>query len=502
MIEAVREPLLVLDADLRVQRATRAFYDVFLVAREETERRFLYDLGNGQWNQPRLRELIGAALFRSEPFHDYEVKHEFPHIGRRLMRLNGRRIPFPQSRQTMLLLSIEDVTKRREIAEIRFQRLFETAKDGITVVDLDTKTVQDVNQQFLDLTGYAREDFVGKSVTEAGKKLGLPEMERAIEATRGADFVRYEDLALATHDRRILAVDVIGNSYTVGTQPVIQYNIRDISARHQASKALREQLFRLFVESVRDYALFQIDLNGSIVAWNTGAEHLLGWTEQQVMGESAALVFTPEDIAAGEPQREMEKARASGRAEDERWHIRKDGTRFFANGVLTQVYDDGGHLLGFAKVMRDVTLRREQEEELRASLLEKDNLVREIHHRVKNNLQVIISLLSLQSRYTKDPHVLAAFEEAGSRLRAIAHIHERLYASDDLTQVDFAPYVAGLARELVQLHSSAPDQISLDLDLAEMVLHIEQALPLGLIANELLSNSLKHGLQESPADYS
>ncbi len=81
MIETVREPLVVLDSDLRVQRATQAFYDMFLVSRDETQGRFLYDLGNGQWNQKRLRELIGNALFRSEPFYDFEVKHEFPHIG-------------------------------------------------------------------------------------------------------------------------------------------------------------------------------------------------------------------------------------------------------------------------------------------------------------------------------------------------------------------------------------------------------------------------------------
>ena len=93
MIETVREPLVVLDADLRVQRATAAFYETFLVSREETEGRFLYDLGNGQWNRPRLRELLGAALFRSEPFQDFEMEHDFPHIGRRTMRLNARRIP-------------------------------------------------------------------------------------------------------------------------------------------------------------------------------------------------------------------------------------------------------------------------------------------------------------------------------------------------------------------------------------------------------------------------
>jgi two-component sensor histidine kinase len=148
--------------------------------------------------------------------------------------------------------------------------------------------------------------------------------------------------------------------------------------------------------------------------------------------------------------------------------------------------------------MRDVTLRKEQEEQLHRSLSEKDTLVREIHHRVKNNLQVIVSLLGMQSRHTNDPHVLAAFQEAESRLRAIAHIHERLYASDDLSEVEFGGYVTALAEELVQLHASTPNQIQLELDLADVVLHIERAIPLGLIANELILNALKHGLRNKP----
>ncbi len=121
-------------------------------------------------------------------------------------------------------------------------------------------------------------------------------------------------------------------------------------------------------------------------------------------------------------------------------------------------------------------------------------LVREIHHRVKNNLQVIVSLLSLQSNYIKDPQVTAAFEETESRVRAIAQIHERLYASDDLTEVEFGGYLTHLAQELVSLYGKSPNQIQLDLNVQEMVLHIEQAIPLGLISNELIINSLKHGV--------
>jgi len=485
MIETVREPLVVLDSDLRVQRATRAFYDGFLVTREETEGRLLYDLGNGEWNQPRLRECIGAALFRSEPFQDFEVEHDFPHIGRRVMRLNGRRIPFPNSERRMLLLSIEDVTERREIAEIRFQRLFETAKDGIVVVDAETHTVEDVNPFFLQLTGMAREDFIGKSVTEAGRKLGLPEVELGIEATLASELVRYENLHLTRADGQETPVDVIGNSYRVGSQPVIQFNVRDVSARQQVINALRqsEQRFRLFVESVHDYAMFQMDTTGVILSWNVGAERLLGWKEQEAIGKTSHLVFTPEDIANSQPETEMEMGRVNGRAEDERWHVRKDGSRFFASGVLTQVCDDTGKLLGFAKVMRDVTGRKEQEEQLRRSLSQKDTLVREIHHRVKNNLQVIVSLLGMQSRHTRDERVLTAFQEAESRLRAIAHIHEHLYASEDLAEVEFGQYVSFLTRELIQLHSSVPDQIQIDLHVTDLVLDIERAIPLGLIAN-------------------
>ena len=93
LIETVREPSWYWMRICAYGAATAAFYETFLVSREETEGRYLYDLGNGQWNQPRLRELLGWALFKSEPFQDFEIEHDFPHIGRRTMRLNARRIP-------------------------------------------------------------------------------------------------------------------------------------------------------------------------------------------------------------------------------------------------------------------------------------------------------------------------------------------------------------------------------------------------------------------------
>lgn len=114
MIETVREPLVVLDQDLRVLRATSAFFNMFRVSREETIGRLLYDLGNGQWNQPKLRELLGNALFNDQPFHDYPMEHDFPHIGLKTVRLNAQQIPRQNDgRDRAVLLSIEDISLRQ-----------------------------------------------------------------------------------------------------------------------------------------------------------------------------------------------------------------------------------------------------------------------------------------------------------------------------------------------------------------------------------------------------
>jgi PAS domain S-box-containing protein len=124
-----------------------------------------------------------------------------------------------------------------------------------------------------------------------------------------------------------------------------------------------EDLYRKSIEEVKDYAIFMTDPGNLVVSWNLGAERILGYTEAEITGRSAALFFTPEDRARGEHEKELATAAAEGRAEDERWHVRRDGTRFRASGVVTPVRGDDGRLLGFTKVMRDMTERRRIEEE-------------------------------------------------------------------------------------------------------------------------------------------
>jgi PAS domain S-box-containing protein len=272
----------------------------------------------------------------------------------------------------------------------------------------------------------------------------------------------------------------------------------DITERKQAEEKLRqtEERLSLFVNNVRDYALFQMDGEGRIVTWNSGAEHLLGYTAEEIIGQPGARIFTPEDVAAGEPQREMREAATAGRTQDERWHRRKDGTRFWCSGVVTVMHDEGGRLRGFAKVMRDETERRNAHEQLTASLGEKEVLLREIHHRVKNNLQVITSLLTLQSNNLEDEALRGIFEEACNRVRSIGEIHELLYRSPDLARIDFNAYLHRLAQHLLSFYGVDPARVQVRVA-ANVNLALSEAISCGLIVNELLTNSLKHGFPEA-----
>lgn len=125
--------------------------------------------------------------------------------------------------------------------------------------------------------------------------------------------------------------------------------------QRESWKESEGELFRLLVENVKDYAIFVIDPKGRVESWNPGAERLLGFREEEMIGQSIAVFFTPEDIEKGYPQREFQQALTEGRGNDDRWHVRKDGSRFWCGGTLTPLWDDDRNLRGFAKIMRDLT---------------------------------------------------------------------------------------------------------------------------------------------------
>jgi two-component sensor histidine kinase len=140
----------------------------------------------------------------------------------------------------------------------------------------------------------------------------------------------------------------------------------------------------------------------------------------------------------------------------------------------------------------DITERREAENGLRKSLEEKELLLREIHHRVKNNLQVISSLFNLQAQTIKDPNVLAALKESHNRVRSMALVHHMMYQAADFAAIDLVDYVQTLTRSLYRAYTIDPEAVLLSVDIANVRLAIDAAIPCGLIINELVSNALRH----------
>ena len=247
------------------------------------------------------------------------------------------------------------------------ETLFESLPDAAVLAD-DRGLIKRVNAQIEQIFGWPRAELLNQSIeillpdirihTKNADVLETP--GKADQPGRSEINGRRKDGTEFPSDVRLTAVETAQGKFVL-------YVLRDISARRRAEDALREHeaQFRLLVENVKDYAIFLLDTKGNVLNWNAGAERIKGYNASEIVGHHFSCFYTAEDLALNKPQNELRIATEEGRCEDESWRVRKNGTQFWANVVITALHDQTGTLIGFAKITRDFTERKLAEQTLR-----------------------------------------------------------------------------------------------------------------------------------------
>jgi PAS domain S-box-containing protein len=235
--------------------------------------------------------------------------------------------------------------------------------------------------------------------------------------------------------------------------------------------------------SIGEYAIFTSDLSGIITSWNAGAERILGYAEEEIVGQPCDLIFVPEDRVRGAPELERTTALREGRAEDVRWHLRKDGSRFWGSGNMMGLVD-GDETVGFVKVLRDETERKRAEEQ---RLL----LLHELNHRVKNTLATVQSIASQTLRAGGVPKTVR--ETLESRLASLSEAH------NILTRENWeGAGVWEIVRSAVGVHLTLGEPARFNMQGADVWVPPHIAVALALALHELATNALKYGALSAP----
>lgn len=268
----------------------------------------------------------------------------------------------------------------------------------------------------------------------------------------------------------------------------LKANLIDITERKQAETSIKK-LSNAVEQSPSTVVI--TDLSGAIEYVNPKFEQLTGYKPEEVLGKN------PNILQSGEHSNEFYKNLWNTITAGKEWHgefhnKKKNGDLYWESATIAPIADSGGRIINYLAVKKDITEQRLAEDQLKASLKEKETLLQEIHHRVKNNMQVISSLLKLQAMGSKDKKTQEALNESQSRVYAMSALHEALYGSENLSEIDSKKYLSTITNALLQTYHVSPLKVSFNIESESICLKMKMASPLGLIINELISNSLKH----------
>lgn len=392
-----------------------------------------------------------------------------------------------------------DITERRHAEEAlrrseeRNRTILRTAQDGFWVLD-SRGFLLDVNDAYCELVGYRRDELIGQHVSLVEVNEDETEVQHHVARVIREGFDRFETRH-RRKDGEIIHVEVSVNFLPFEGGQLVTF-LRDVTERKRDAEELERRRGELaaIIDSTGDAIVFT-DPQRRIAMTNPAFTKMFGYRNEEVLGRDTHFL----DVDGRDAMNRLDP-RAGVRESGERRHFeiqcrRKDGSTLWVETHAVEVTGHHGNLLGYVAFHRDVSERKSAESQMRASLAEKEVLLKEIHHRVKNNLQVIASMLNLQADRLEDETALAPLRESRNRIRSLALIHEKLYRSEHLEKIDFRDYLTDLAQSIVLSFNQSSTAIEVETHIDDVGFCIDTAIPVALIVNELVSNSVKHAFK-------
>lgn len=394
-----------------------------------------------------------------------------------------------------------DITDRKNAeyttkkSELYCKTIFENTGTATLIIEDDT-TISLINTEGEKLFGYKKEDIEGKM---SWKKFVLDDY---IEKMEEYHYIRRINPNLPPRNYEFKLIDRYDNIkdilLTVALIPQTKkslVSLLDITNNKKSRKALQEseEKYRQLVENAHE-GIWSIDSEGITTFVNPRMAEMIGYDIDELIGEPIFSFIELKNIETAEKY--IKRPTYDIRGQKDLKFIKKDGKTIYTSIETSPILDDKGNNMGILALVADISKRKKAEEKIKASLKEKEILLKEIHHRVKNNLQIISSLLNLQTGYINDSHALDVFKESQNRVKSMAMIHEKLYRSESMVKIDFGEYVTDLTENLFYNYKIDRNVINHHTKIDNIFFDINTAIPCGLIINELVTNCLKHAFSD------
>ena len=400
--------------------------------------------------------------------------------------------------ESLVICSALDITERKRMkdvideSEIRYRTLFDSASDAIFIHDLDGR-IFEANQIACDRLGYTREEIVTLNLKDLDDSAYIGMQDNLIKNLHEPVTTIFESVHLGK-DGRLTPVEVSSRSIQYRGGQSIMSMVRDITERKQAEVAVREseKRYRMVGELI-PYGVWMCDAQGSFTFLSVSFLDLLGLTLPEC-GEFGWVQRLPQ-VDRERTISDWRQCVQTGCIWDYEYRIiDRAGKEHFILSRGSPLYDERERVISWVGIHLDITERRRYENRLEASLREKEVIIKEVHHRVKNNMQVISGFLQLQSNYISDPVAIEKLNESQRRVKTMALVHEKLYQSKSLEFINTSDYIKSLVSDLMDSYAINPE-VDVQVNVDNVSVNLDTAIPCGLIINELMTNCLKYAFK-------